>query len=82
MGLYSVRIWTVVYVEAETESEAMEVMDDELQSVLRSDAEWEVETDYEVTALRDVRHGWDGDCFPYGKRAGQIRTINQVLEDA
>lgn len=81
MALYQVRIWTAVYVEAETESEAMEVIDADLRDVLSSESEWEFETEYEVNALRDVRHGWDGDCFPYSKRTSELRTINQVLEE-
>lgn len=80
MPLYKVRVWTTVYVEAETESEAQEVTDKELRHILSSETEWECEPEYEVTTLRDVRHGWDGDCFPYSAASAPFRTIQQVLE--
>lgn len=80
MGLYQVKVWTVVYVEAETESDAIEVVDEYMHNILQSEAEWEVEPDYEVTSIRDVRHGWDSDCYPYSRRTVKLRTIGEVLD--
>lgn len=79
MALYQVRVWTMVYVEADSELEANETAETMFPAIIRGESEWEFETDYEVTTLRDVRHGWDGECYPYRIPRFPLRTIAQVL---
>lgn len=81
MPLYLVRVWTAVYVEADSEMHAQDVVDKELHHIASTDQEWEVEPEYEVTAERGVRHGWSVDSYPYSDSPVPLRTIRQVLEE-
>ncbi len=66
MKLYMVEITTYGVVMAEDESHAHQVADSYKRDIFSDDWNPRIEVDGAVLKVDDLRHGWDGECIPYG----------------
>ncbi|MGD9671683.1 MAG: hypothetical protein AB7U75_21995 [Hyphomicrobiaceae bacterium] len=66
MAFYMVEITTYAVVMADDESHAHSVADDFKREICSDDWNPRIEVDGAVVKVEDLRHGWDGECIPYG----------------
>ena len=69
MAIYNVRVQLdmVMVVEAEDDDEAKQIgRENWLEAVRDADERPTVQVTGDVTSLRHLREGWDGECIPYG----------------
>jgi hypothetical protein len=62
MSIFSVRVETVMVVEADNYFEATKVA---LDNISENDS-WEAEKGEEIQSLDELQGGWDGMCLPFG----------------
>lgn len=79
--LYQVEITVLAVVAADDETHAWQVADSYKRDIMSDDPDPCIEVDVEVKKLADMRHGWDGECIPYGgdgnTRIGAILAAQQ-----
>lgn len=64
--LYQVEITTIAVIVAEDEEHALEIAQDDARQIFSDDCNPSIELDREITNCAELRHGWDGECIPYG----------------
>lgn len=80
MKLFQVKISTIAIVAAKDADHAYEVAEAFRHEAFSDDANPRIEVDCEVKSVANLRHGWDGECIPYGgdgnTRIGALLTHN------
>lgn len=66
MRLYQVEITTIAVIAADDKAHALAIAESDAWQIFSDDCSPRIELDREVTSLCELRHGWDGECIPYG----------------
>ena len=66
MPIYAVEITTIAVISAKDETHAVDVAYRLSGQIFNEDPSPRIEVDGEVKSLGELRHGWDGECIPYG----------------
>ena len=64
--IFEVRIALYAVVAAEDEAHAHEVARRNASSIVGDDGDPYIDVIGEAKTIKDLGHGWNGDCFPYG----------------
>lgn len=80
MKLFQFELTTIVVIAAEDQAHALQIAESGAAEFFADDISPRIELDGEVTSLDQLRHGWDGECIPYG---GDGRTrLDDLLPNA
>jgi hypothetical protein len=66
MKLYMVEVTTYAVVMARDEIHALNVADAYKRDIFGDDPSPNIDVDRAIEKLSDLKHGWDGECIPYG----------------